>query len=287
MSAEVTVAGVPLNAPDSTDMQFVGLIWGPAGDGKTTLASTAPGNKLFLMLDPNGEMSLAGREDCQHILQLYKGNPLTVCGELKKDDPYGLSKLIKEHDIDTVVVDSFTTLATMALYEAVDKNKSSRNTISIEQPSMAGYAYRNALVQRIANNLLRLCARLHVNLIVTTHEGSPNLDDDGKIESITMILSENLANQMGLRFNEVWHLRDGGATRIISVRPHSRMKPMKTRMFLADKPQFSWHFDANSLIGEGISDWWLAWRQGGGKKLSLPSVSLAMASKGGAKKKAP
>lgn len=272
--------------PDSSQMNFVGLIWGPAGDGKTTLASTAPGNKAFLMLDPNGEMSLAGREDCQHILPLYSMNPLTVCGELKKDDPYGLSRYFQQHDIDTLVVDSFTTLSTFTLYEAVDKNKTSKNAISLEQPSMAGYAYRNSLVQRIANNLLRLCARCHVNLIVTTHEGSPSYDDDGKIESVTMILSENLANQMGLRFNEVWHLKDSGQSRMISVRPHSKLKPMKTRMFLADKPQFRWDFDANTLIGEGISDWWLAWKQGGGKKLPLPSMGKGMTTIGGAKRMA-
>jgi hypothetical protein len=268
--SDIVLAGVPVVAPDSSDMCFVGLIWGPAGDGKTTLASTAPGNKLFLMLDPNGEMSLAGREDCRHILQLYKQNPLTVCGEMKKDDPYGLSKYIVSHNIETVVLDSMTTFATVALYEAVDKNKTGRNAISLEQPSMAGYAYRNSVVQRVANNLLRLCARLHVNLIVTTHEGAPTYTDDGKVESITMILSENLANQMGLRFNEVYHLRDSGGTRTISVRPHTKMKPMKTRMFLADKPQFQWKYDANTGVGDTIESWWHQWKIGGGKKIPLP-----------------
>ena len=272
--------------PDSSQMCFVGLIWGPAGDGKTTLASTAPGNKAFLMLDPNGEMSLAGREDCQKVIPLYSMNPLTVCGEFKKDDPFNLTRVIKEGDIQTVVIDSMTTLASMAIHEAVDKNKTGGNKISIEQPSMAGYAYRNSLLQHIAYNMLKLCAQQHVNLIVTTHEGSPSYDDKGVIESITMILSENLANQMGLRFNEVWHLKDSGQARTISVRPHSRMKPMKTRMWNADKPSFTWHFDANTLTGEGISDWWIAWKQGGGKKLPLPSNSSALTTKGGAKKMA-
>jgi len=273
-------------APDPSNIQFVGLIWGPAGDGKTTLASTAPGNKLFLMLDPNGEMSLAGREDCRHIYQLYSVNPITVCGELKKDDPYGLSKYVKDHDIETVVLDSATMLSNIALYEAVQKNATGRNAITLEQPSMAGYAYRNAVVQRVANNLLRLCARLHVNLIFTTHEGAPQYADNGQIESITMILSENLANQMGLRFNEVWHLRENGNSKTISVKPHTKMKPMKTRMFLADRPQFTWHFDANTLIGEGISDWWIAWKQSGGNKIKLPSQLVNSATKGGAKKMA-
>ena len=270
--------------PDPANMQFVGLIWGPAGDGKTTLASTAPGNKCFLMADPNGEMSLAGREDCQHILPLYSMTPTTVCAELKKDDPYSLTRYIEQHSIDTLVVDSMTTLATFALYEAVEKNKNTRNTISIEQPSMAGYAYRNSLIQHIAHNLLKLCAKTHTNLIVTTHEGSPSYGDDGKVESITMILSENLANQMGLRFNEVWHLRDSGQARTISVRPHTKMRPMKTRMFNAVTPQFTWHFDANTLTGEGISDWWLAWKQGGGKKLALPSHIVNIPTRGGAKR---
>lgn len=282
---DVTLQGVPVEAPHAADMRFVGLIWGPAGSGKSTLASTAPGKKLWLGFDPDGEMSLADRDDVQHVLKLYKHNQLTVVQEFKKGDPYNLTRFLTDHpEIETVVFDSMTTFAYMALAEAV--RMAGGTSISMEQPGINGYAYRNSLVLRAATNMLAITARLGRNLIFITHEGSPQVNDKGVTTSITMILSENLANQIGLRINEVWHLADAdGVARIISVRPHTKMKPMKTRMFDADTAtKFSWHFNANTMLGEGIADWWHAWQENGGKKLALPSVARTTTTKGGVKK---
>lgn len=261
--SDVTLQGVPVEAPTSRDMRFNGLIWGPAGCGKTTLAATAPGNKLFLEFDHDGEMSIADRGDVQHVLKLYKLNPLTVVQEFKKTDPYQLTGFLTKHpEIETVVFDSMTSFAYMALMEAVAH---AGGKISMEQPGMNGYTYRNGLVLRAATNMLRMTAALHRNLIFTTHEGTPSTDDAGNVVSISMILSENLANQIGLRINEVWHLADTDAgKRVISVRPHTRMRPMKTRMFDATTAtKFEWD-------SGGIADWWHAWQSNGGKKMPLP-----------------
>ena len=281
----ITLGGVKLEEPHATEQRFAGLIWGPAGSGKTVLASTAPGRKLFLCFDPDGDMSLADRGDCE-VLRLYKVNPITVVGECRKPDPYGLTRYLNEHPlVETIVFDSMTMFAYMALQEAVNQNKTPRNKVSMENPSQAGYAYRNAIVLGAATNFLALTAKTNRNIVFTTHERAPEYDDEGNIVNITMILSMNLANQIGLRINEVWHLRDtGGLQRTISVRPHSRLTPMKTRMFDADKPQFAWYFDANTLIGEGIADWWAAWKNGQGKKIALPSASKDTVTKGGKKK---
>jgi hypothetical protein len=187
--------------------------------------------------------------------------------------------------VETVIFDSMTMFASMALHEAVAANKSGRNKISIEQPGISAYAYRNALVLGTATTMLAVTAKCNRNIIFTTHEGSPDTDEDGHVQSITMILSTNLANQIGLRINEVWHLRDtDGKQRTISVRPHSRYTPMKTRLFDADKPQFPWHFDANTLLGEGIADWWDAWKNNGGKKIALPLSGKATTTKGAQKR---
>ena len=285
MSASVTLAGVPVEEPHAKDMRFAALIWGPAGSGKTILASTAPGDKLLLCFDPDGDVSLADRSDVK-VMRLYTANPLTVAGEFRKSDPYTLTRYLTERpELATVVFDSMTTYADMALRVAVQANQTGRNTISVEQPSIAGWSYRNQMVKQCANNMLALTAKLGRNIIFTTHEGSPQLDDKGAIESITMILSTNLANEIGLRINEIWHLRDNdGRSRVISVRPHLKMKPMKTRMFNATTPQFTWHFDANTMVGEGIADWWLAWKNNGGQKLALPTVAQSTTSKGGQKK---
>jgi hypothetical protein len=281
----ITLGGVKLEEPHAADQRFAGLIWGPAGSGKTVLASTAPGRKLHLCFDPDGELSLADRADVS-VLRLYKVNPLTVVGEMRKPDPYNLTRYLTEHsDVETVIFDSMTMFASMALHEAVAANKSQRNKISIEQPGISAYAYRNALVLGTATTMLAVTAKCNRNIIFTTHEGSPDTDEDGHVQSITMILSTNLANQIGLRINEVWHLRDtDGKQRTISVRPHSRYTPMKTRLFDADKPQFPWHFDANTLLGEGIADWWDAWKNNGGKKIALPLSGKATTTKGAQKR---
>ena len=266
----ITLQGVPVEEPHATDQRFVALIWGPAGCGKTVLASTAPGRKLLLCFDPDGELSLAERADVS-VMRFYPLNPLTVVGEFRKSDPYNLSRTLTSDlsDVETIIFDSMTMFAYMALHEAVQRVRTQRNQI----------------VLGTATTMLQLTARLKRNIIFTTHEGSPDLDDSGKVESITMILSTNLANQIGLRLNEVWHLRDDdGRTRTISVRPHSKLKPMKTRLFNADRPQFPWHFDANTLIGEGIADWWAAWKANGGQKLALPGVAKTTVTKGGVKK---
>jgi hypothetical protein len=45
---------------------------------------------------------------------------------------------------------------------------------------------------------------------------------------------------------------------------------MKSRLFVSDKPEFVWHYDADTQQGEGIAEWYHAWQAGGGKKLALP-----------------
>jgi hypothetical protein len=185
----ITLGGVKLEQPHAADQRFAGLIWGPAGSGKTVLASTAPGRKLHLCFDPDGELSLADRADVS-VLRLYKVNPLTVVGEMRKPDPYNLTRYLTEHpDVETVIFDSMTMFASMALHEAVAANKSGRNKISIEQPGISAYAYRNALVLGTATTMLAVTAKCNRNIIFTTHEGSPDTDEDGHVQSITMILS--------------------------------------------------------------------------------------------------
>ena len=39
------------------------LLWGASGTGKTTLACTAPGKKLLILFDPDGDASIAERDD--------------------------------------------------------------------------------------------------------------------------------------------------------------------------------------------------------------------------------
>ena len=280
--APIMVGGVPLTSPTAENMQLFILLWGDSGSGKTTLAATAPGTKLFVMFDPGGDLSLADRSDIA-VLSLGTQPPATLLSKFGTADPYDIGKLLASRpDIETVVVDSMTSFAYMALQNAIQRAGGTR--ISIEQPGIQGYTYRNASVLKATHTIMRLCMEHKRHLILTTHEGSADRNDEGAIISVTMALSEGTANAVGLRFNEVWHLSDTGTERRIAVRPCRLRKPMKTRLFNADKPEFVWHYNPDTQIGEGITDWYHAWQEGKGKKLPLPSRASATTSRGSAKK---
>lgn len=274
----ITVGGIPLLSPSVENMQLFMLIWGDSGSGKTTLAATAPGKKLLILLDPGGDLSLAGRDDVA-VLNLASEPPSKLIAQFATADPYQIGKLLAARpDIETVIIDSMTTLAYVALQNSVMINKS-----SIERPGMHGYTYRNASVLRATIALMKLCSDHKRHLILITHEGSADRNDEGAVLSVTMALSEGTANQVGLRFNEVWHLSDTGTERRIALRPARLRKPMKTRLFNADKPEFVWHYNPDTQVGEGIADWYHAWQAGGGKKLPLPVRAVATPSRGGKK----
>jgi hypothetical protein len=174
-----------------------------------------------------------------------------------------------------------TALSYIALQEAVSRAGGAK--ISIEQPGMQGYTYRNALMLRITVAIMRICSLYKRHLILVTHEGSADRNLEGVITSVTMALSEGVANQVGLRFNEVWHVTDTGTEHRIAVRPCRLRKPMKTRLFSADKPEFVWHYNPDTLVGEGIADWYHVWQEGTGKRLPLPTRVSATTSKGAKK----
>ena len=272
--------GVPITAPSVADMTLNMLIWGDSGAGKTTLAATAPGTKLFVLLDPGGDLSLADRADVATVD--LSGQPaLKVLQAFRGADPLGLGRVLSARpDYGTVVIDSMTALAYAALQNAVSVNPRS----TIEQPGIHGYGYRNASVLAATVAVMRVCQVHKRNLILITHEDNSDRDDEGRVQSVTMSLSAGVANQVGLRFNEVWHLTDTGTERRIAVRPCRLRKPMKTRLFQADKPEFVWHYNPDTQVGAGIANWYHEWQAGGGKKLPLPVHGTSTASKGGVKK---
>ncbi len=60
---EVMLGNRTLGAVDLSSTRVALLLWGASGCGKTTLASTAPGTKLWILFDQDGANSLAGRDD--------------------------------------------------------------------------------------------------------------------------------------------------------------------------------------------------------------------------------
>jgi hypothetical protein len=254
--------------PTVEDARMYVLLWGASGCGKTTLAATAPGVKAYVQFDNQGITSIANRTDFQ-LLDLTGVSFTSAMMEFNKADPYGMKTFINAHpDIETIVIDSLTTLAFLALQAAVTKAGGKSN---IDVPGQQGYSVRNNMMRRVVQVIMQVCSETKKNLIVITHEGTEHQDDNGNTIEITMALSRSLANDVSLRFNEVWFMRDTGKERHVYLRPHGVFRPMKSRMFeTSQDARFTWHFNADTLTGEGIADWFMQWQQNGGKKIPLP-----------------
>ena len=258
--------------------RFTLLMWGGAGTGKTTLACTAPGKKLIINLDPDGETSVKYRGDT-HVIDLSKLSTDDVLRELKHEhNPLGLDKFLKENqDIETVILDSATSLSIRALESSVAQGigRSNRFTPSMETPGLAAYGGRNAILLTCIRGLLRVTGRHNVHCIITTHEDNPTTNEEGVVLYISMMLGGKLLNSFTLQISDIWWLRDDGkGNQMIAIRPCRSHKPMKTRIFKTDvEPEFPLKYNPEKwedLKNNPIALWWSQWEKGKGMKLALP-----------------
>lgn len=264
---DIQLGNRTLTGVDTIDRRMALLLWGPAGCGKTTLASTAPGVKLWIQFDSDGVLSLAGRSDIL-VLDL-SGEKFSITEELNKDNPFGLEKMLTEHpEIETVVFDSATAYAILATEAAVAGTKSA----TIENPGMKGYGFRNARVLRAVVALMRLTKRLNRHIIIISHEDTADKDDNGVVLQITLAIGGKIAQQIGLQLSEVWWMQDAGGVRKIATRPVRMRTPMKSRMFKVEGAgEFVWKYNQEEWKGPGIDTWFKAWCDGGGRKIPIPT----------------
>ena len=250
----------PTDAPSRLSM----ILWGDSGAGKTTLALTAPGRKLLILLDPDGDVGVKNMPNWQRIY-LGRENPIDIVKEGTKPEPYGISTLLA--DFDTVIVDSLTKFSEHALQLAVRVAPKS----SIEQPGLNGYGLRNIYVSSLISNMLRITAALNKHIIFITHEKDADRNSDGAIISVGMLLGGQLPNITSKDISEVWNLRDHAGVRHIAIRPERLRSPMKTRLFDATgKTSFVWKYNSNTLKGPTIAEWWQEYTESNHTKLDLP-----------------
>lgn len=204
------------------------LLWGSSGCGKTTFAGTAPGKRLWINFDPDGTSSLPYSEDT--LLLDYANEPDRVVDEVKSVNPFGLEQIFTAHpDIQTVVLDSVTAFATKAVaYSVGHKNAPGA---AFENPSQSGYGFRNRFTLGLCKSLLYITGKHNKNLILICHEDVPKTNDKGEVQRITILLGGSLPEEVPLQISEVWHMRDTGTERRVTVRPTGLTKPMKSRMF--------------------------------------------------------
>jgi hypothetical protein len=231
------------------------------------LASTAPGKKLWLNFDPDGIDSLRGREDIKFV-NMAGANPMTVVTQaITEGDPFRLTNLIESlGGVDTIVVDSLTMLADMALLHAA-RSKGLKE----DEPGQRGYAVRNRNLLKFIHGMLTMAQRTTTNVIFIAHEGQLDKNADGVVLGASLALSSGLATNISAIPSEVWHVRDADGKRMISIRPCRQRAPMGSRMFdTSGAPEFLWRYDPVKG-GDGIAQWFEAWQKGGGKKLQPPS----------------
>lgn len=256
---EIKIGGVPIKKAGTKAQRMSILLWGPSGVGKTTIACTAPGKKLLVLFDPDGDASIAERDDVDVVDMSQAKN--AVVEQFKSDaNPLGLAKALEHYD--TIIIDSLTNAQHMAVMHAVTVVKGA----SIERPSLQGYGHRNALITQLVKNILRLTAKNNKHVIFIAHEAAPDRTDDGIVRQITIALGGQLTTAAPVDFSEVWAVEDTTKARRILIRPVRQKTPCKTRMFMTTgAPEFTWKH-----TGTEIADWYEAWKENGYKKLDLP-----------------
>lgn len=265
--APITLGGVEITTAKAKPSRMSMLLWGDAGCGKTVLACTSPGKKLLVNFDPDGPASVADRDDV-FVLDL-SAQSASVVDKLKADDPVKLGAYLDDNpDIETVIVDSITSLSELCLASAVS-HYAGRNS-SMEEPGMHGYTRRNVLMRRCINGFIKQTGIRKKHIILIAHEDAPTTNKEGIVMYISTTLGPKLSTRTPGQLSEVWCLYDTGKERRIAIRPVRLRKPMKTRMFTtADDAEFVWKYDPEKDVGMKICDWWDEWNTTR-KKLPLP-----------------
>jgi hypothetical protein len=251
------------------------LLWGQSGCGKSALAETMPGDKLWLNFDPDGTVALTRKRGAVHVFD-FSVYADSIVEELYSPDPFGLDDVLGDHpEVQSVIVDSISTFGDKALHHGVRKLKADPSvkdaTIAIDNPTKRGWGKKNVLVNEIVNALCRITGKHKRHIAFTGHEAAPLLNAQGQVSGYTIMLGSSLTVQVPVRISEVWYVSQMDKLRKIAVRPCRLRSPMRTRMFRADsKPEFAYTYDADANTGDGIAEWYEAWKANGFRKIPIP-----------------
>lgn len=261
LMTELVIAGISAQPTRSKPRRMSILLWGPSGSGKTTLACTAPGKKLLLLFDPDGDASISDRDDVT-VVDLVGVAAGRVTPLFKSDaKPLGVDGNVLA-DFDTVIVDSLTNAQHLATLQGIATVKGA----TAERPSMGAYQTRNALITHLVKNMLAITGRYNKHVIFIAHEASPDRNDDGVVMAITVALGGQLPNTAPVDFSEVWVVEDTGKEHRIAIRPCRMRRPMKTRMFKTTQgAEFNW-----THTGTELADWYAAWQANDWQKIAIP-----------------
>lgn len=274
MTDEVMIAGFPVQKVSDNNKRISALIWGDAGAGKTTLAATMPGRKLFFQFDPDGAASIAHVPEVD-VVDLTAASPSNLAALFKNENnPLHINNVIDSYD--TFIVDSLTNVTDKTLTQGIDTTKGA----SVERPSPGAYGARNALAIRLIKNIMKVTGKAKKHVCFIAHEGAPTTDETtGALLHISLALGGQLPSNIGIDFSEMWAIYqvDNRNERRIAIRPSRKRKPMKTRMFIqSGEPEFTWEFDADNWDSpknkpHRFDTWFNMWNERN-EKLPLPGT---------------
>jgi hypothetical protein len=253
---------------------LVMLLWGKPATGKTVLASTAPGRKLWLLFDPAGTASLSKRSDV--VVADFSGYKAAQLENLKQGGivERDLIRALAAPEISTVVVDSLTSFGQLALSYAIVSGKANKGTFraTIESPGMTGYGVRTSMMLDFAQMVLRAAVDAGKHVIFICHETEKS-DEAGQVNEITIALSGQTASVLPAKISEIWYVEDTGKQRLVYVRNHGMRRPMRSRMFLTPQgtTRFAWTYEQEAGTGGTIARWYDTWANAGFSKIDLPS----------------
>lgn len=275
---DVTIGGIPLQKTKERSRRMSLLLWGASKCGKSTLAATAPGKKLWISFDPDAtaplgecpdeivELDLASQPDS--VVEKFKDKKAGMCRDIDK-------LLAEDTEIETVVIDSTTSFGDKALRHGVTVAQGTMKgrSATLEDPGYSGYGNKNTWTKLLVDNMLQITAKHNRHVVFVAHEDKPEKNDQGVIMFITIMLGSSLAQQVPIHLSEVWHMEIVGAKGQyrIQVRPCRSYKPMGTRMFVTTgDPEFNWNFDPDKWEGDTIAKWYEQWKATGFSKVPLP-----------------
>lgn len=269
---DLTLGNYPITTTASKHYTINMLLWGPSGAGKTVLASTFPGKKLWILFDPSGTASIA--QDREDILVLdLSGEGHDVVTKFRNANPLGLTKFIADNAINTIVVDSITSFQDKALAHGVVDAARTRQyaDATIEDPGFGGFGRRKTWTMALLLNVLQVGQHTQCHTCFISHEDSPTTNNKGEVLYISMILGSDMPDKAGLQVGEIWNLVDTGTERRIMIRPARMKKPLKSRMFITDTAEFIWRYNQNKpSTDHTVAAWYEQWKANNFNKIPIP-----------------
>ena len=261
------------------------ILWGLANVGKTTLAATAPGEKLWLAFGDSEHASVAHRKDVS-VMELFAKSQEEIFRHGIGPNPFGLDRWLYENRaIKSLVCESLTAVQQLALEKAVADGvgKSHNFTPTMQAPGRPAFGGRNQNLISMMKSLLQVTAKHNVHIIFTAHENDPITKSDGRgndtLESINMSLGGQLINIVSSQISEIWNLRQepgGKRNRILTTRVSGYRRPLKTRMFDQKKEAaFVLEYDPDRPDSDRdqmtIAKFYEQWVKGGLRRIPVPN----------------